>query len=68
MWMLQVPHQTELRKPHGRAGRRTGGAGVGGLLQSHWKNNIGFPDHPVLPESRPPTIALDTDAAEDDLA
>ena len=38
------------------------------MLQSHWKNNIGFPDHPVLPESRPPTIALDTDAAEDDLA
>jgi hypothetical protein len=27
----------------------------GGGLKPHWKNNIGWPDHPVLPESRPPT-------------
>jgi len=25
MWMLEVNHQTELRKPGGEAGRRTGG-------------------------------------------
>jgi hypothetical protein len=24
-------------------------------LQSHWKSNMDWPDHPVLPENRPPT-------------
>jgi hypothetical protein len=24
-------------------------------LQPHRKNNIGWPDHPVLPKTRPPT-------------
>lgn len=26
-----------------------------GGLQPHWKNNLGWPDHPVLSESRSPT-------------
>lgn len=26
-----------------------------GWLQLHWKNNIGWPDYPFLPETRPPT-------------
>ena len=54
MWVLGANHQTELRDPGGGAGRRTDWRSRG-ELQSHRKNNIGWSDHPVLPQTRPLT-------------
>ena len=54
--MILIPPFTNEHPPvEGKKGiwrkdwRSTGGS------QPHWKNNIGWPDHPVLPETRPPT-------------
>jgi hypothetical protein len=41
--------------PGNLVGELAEGLEEGRELHPHWKNNIGWPDHPVLPETRPPT-------------
>jgi hypothetical protein len=52
MWMLGDNHQTELRDPGWGTDGRTGGEER--ECNNHWKKNIGWPDHRVLPGARPP--------------
>jgi hypothetical protein len=46
--MLGANHHTELREP-------SGGKGLAEGLEQQGIANIGWPDYPVFPESRPPT-------------
>jgi hypothetical protein len=72
MQMLGTNYQTELREPGGGGGR---GLEEQMRIATPWKNNIGWPDYPVLPKSRPTTkiylggsMAPDTYVAEDGLS
>jgi hypothetical protein len=67
MWIIEANDQSKLTDPMGEL--------VGGLedlrgLQPHRKNNIRWPDHPMLPETRAyreQSMTLDKYVAEDDL-